>query len=128
LIVLDTHAWIWWATESRKLPVRMRRRIDRAPTIGVSAISCWEIAMLEAKARIRFDRTVLGWIEQALATEKLELLPIDPPVAVLAAQLPHFGGDPADHIIVATAKLQSAPLISADTRIAASKLVHVLWE
>lgn len=49
MILLDTHAWIWWVTESPNLSSRARRTITRSDELGVSAISCWEVAMLVAK-------------------------------------------------------------------------------
>lgn len=127
MIVFDTHAWIWWSASSRKLPPRVRRRLDNARELGVPAISCWEVGMLEAKRRLKLDRPARSWVTQALQMPHVELLPLEPEVAVLAAQLPEFGGDPGDHMIVATAKILRAPLVTADERITASGLVEVIW-
>jgi PIN domain nuclease of toxin-antitoxin system len=127
VIVLDTHAWIWWLDGSKKLPARTRRRIDRAKAIGVCAISCWEVARLVVHGRLKLDRQVHEWVASALRAPRVELLPLEPEVAVAAAALGAFGGDPADHMIVATARDRKAPLATADERITESGLVHVVW-
>ena len=99
MIVLDTHAWIWWATGSARLPAMARHAIDGAEALGVCAISLWEVGMLVAKRRIEFDREPLVWLKQALALPRVDLLPLSPEVAVEAARLPSaFPGDPADQI------------------------------
>ncbi len=127
MIVLDTHAWIWWASHSRKLPARVRRRIDGEDELGVSAISCWEVGMLVMRGRLKLDRDVRAWVREALSLARVALLPLEPEVAVLAAQLPDYGGDPADDLIVSTARSLEAPLATADSRISESGLVHVVW-
>jgi PIN domain nuclease of toxin-antitoxin system len=123
VIVLDTHAWIWWVDGSKKLPARTRRRVDRAAAVGVCAISCWEVGRLVVHGRLKLDRQVREWVDSALRTPRVELLALDPDVAVAAASLGAFGGDPADHMIVATAREKRAALVTADERIAGSGLV-----
>ena len=127
MIVLDTHAWIWWLDGSKKLPARTRRRIDRAKAVGICAISCWELARLVVHGRLKLDRQVHEWVASALRAPRVELLPLEPEIAVAAAALGAFGGDPADHMIVATARDRKAPLATADERIAVSGLVEVVW-
>ena len=127
MIVLDTHAWIWWLDGSKKLPARTRRRIDRAKAIGVCAISCWELARLVVHGRLKLDRQVQEWVASALCAPRVELLALDPEIAVAAATLGTFGGDPADHMIVATARDRRAPLATADERITESGLVEIVW-
>ena len=56
MIVLDTHAWIWWVAVPDKLSARAHHAIDAAEALGVCAISCWEVAMLVARRRLEFDR------------------------------------------------------------------------
>jgi PIN domain nuclease of toxin-antitoxin system len=127
MIVLDTHAWLWWVTGSRKLPTRVRRRLDRPGSVGVCSVSCWEVAMLVQRGRLKLDRDARTWVSQALSVPTVELIPLDAEIAVAAAQLPDFGGDPADRMIVASACRHGARLATADERIAASGLVTVLW-
>jgi PIN domain nuclease of toxin-antitoxin system len=128
MIVLDTHAWLWWVSKPSSLNRTARSRIDRETRIGVSAISCLEVATLVAKGRISLDRDTLEWLEAALATRKVELIPLTPPIAVKATQLGNdFPGDPADRIIAATSILESAPLVTKDSRIRDSSAVITVW-
>lgn len=118
MIVLDTHAWIWWVSEPAKLGRRARREIDRGRKIGIPAICCLEVSVLAARDRIRLDRPTLDWIHDTLALPRVELLPLTPAAAVNAAELlAMFPGDPADRLIVATAILESALLVTKDDRI-----------
>jgi PIN domain nuclease of toxin-antitoxin system len=82
LILLDTHVWVWWAAEPKKLSARARKAVESIDEIGVSAISPWEVAMLVSKGRLELDRDVLLWIRQALALPKVSLVPLSPEIAV----------------------------------------------
>jgi PIN domain nuclease of toxin-antitoxin system len=128
MIVLDTHAWLWWVSKPSNLSRAARHRIGAETRIGVSAISCLEVATAVAKRRITLDRDPLSWLEQALALPQVELLPLTPTIAVKATQLGNdFPGDPADRIIVATSILESAALITKDSRIRAHASVNTIW-
>jgi PIN domain nuclease of toxin-antitoxin system len=128
MIVLDTHAWIWWASRKSRLSRRARTAMDKADTLGICAISCWEIAMLVDYGRLELDRDVRMWIEHALALPKIELVPLTPDVAVGAYRLPEgFHGDPADRMIVATARLRSCSLITKDAGIRDWGHVQAIW-
>jgi PIN domain nuclease of toxin-antitoxin system len=127
LIVLDTHTWVWWAAQSDKLPKSARGCIEEADEIGVSAISCWEVAMLVSKNRLNFDRDVLLWMRQALALPRVELLPISPEIATAATTLTGFHGDPADRLIVSTALACEAPLVTRDRLIRSWPGVMTHW-
>jgi PIN domain nuclease of toxin-antitoxin system len=118
MIVLDTHTWIWLVNDDPLLTRRMRDVIDAArkgsERLGVSVISCWEIGMLVAKNRIRLSVNVDTWISDSLSLPEMELLDLTPPVAVAASRLPgDFHGDPADRILVATARAFDCPLMTA---------------
>ena len=128
MIVLDTHAWVWWAAGSTKLGRRAGRRIQSASHVSVPAVCAWEVAMLVAKGRLELDRPVLAWIRQALALPGVEAAPLTPEIAVRAAGLgAGFRGDPADRMIVATALEQRAPLVTKDENLRSSKLVETVW-
>jgi PIN domain nuclease of toxin-antitoxin system len=128
VIVLDTHAWIWWATESRKLSKKAARRIRGASALGVSAISVWEVATLVARGRLRLDRDVEEWVGQALSLPQVELLPLSAVVAIRSTQLGSgFHSDPADQIIVATALVLDAPIVTSDQRIQSFEHVGWIW-
>ena len=128
VILLDTHAWLWWVADASRLGKNAAREIRRADRIGISAISCLEVATAVAKGKISIDRGILDWLEQALAQPKVELLPLTPQVSVKATQLgAAFHGDPADRIIVATAILETAVLATKDFRIRRYPGVPTLW-
>ena len=128
MIVLDTHAWIWWVSEPAKLGRVARQEIHRAKKIGVPAICCLEVATLAARNRITLDRPPLQWLHDALALPRVDLLAITPAVAVKAAELPAlFPGDPADRLVAATAILESALLITKDERMHKAAIVRTAW-
>jgi len=128
MILLDTHAWIWWAGESPRLSPRARQAIDETDELGISVISCWEVAMLVSKQRIGFSIDVQDWIDLALQRPKARTIPLDPRIAVLSTRLPgDFHADPADRLIVATCLTYGIPLITRDQRIANWQQVSVIW-
>jgi len=115
VIVLDTHAWLWWQTADEKLSNRAQSEIDRADRIGVCTISCYEIVRATARGRIQLDRDVRTWISQALATERIEPLGLTHRVASEAGALgPEFPGDPVDRIIYATTIEHGTRLVTRD--------------
>ena len=115
--------------DTRLGPESRRTVLDawRDDEVGVSAITPWEIALLVEKGRLRLVREVSGWLDAALAAPGVRLLPIEPGVALDSVRLPGaFHADPADRLIVATARRWSAPLITADAAIIAyGKAGHV---
>lgn len=128
MIVLDTHAWIWWASDPRKLSAPAHRAIEAADSVGVCAISCWELAMLVAKRRLELDRDALTWVKQALALPRVELVPLSPEIAVAATGLKgRFHGDPADRIIIATALDAKCGVVTKDRRIRRYGGVSSTW-
>jgi PIN domain nuclease of toxin-antitoxin system len=128
MTVLDTHAWIWWVSEPARLGKSARRILDGAKRVGVPAVCCLEVATLAARGRITLDRPPLEWIHDPLAQPHVELLALTPAVAVKAASFPStFPGDPADRLVVATAMIESAILITKDDRIRRSGAVETVW-
>jgi len=129
LIVLDTHAWLWWASDAKRLSARARTAIENADTVGVCTISCWEVAMLEQHRRIELDRPVRTWIGQALAQDRVRPLVLTPEIAVSAALLDpqRFVGDPADRIIYVTALAHQSRLATKDMGLRAFDRQTTLW-
>jgi PIN domain nuclease of toxin-antitoxin system len=111
MIILDTHVWIWYVTESSKLSVKAKDAIINADVCGVSAISCWEVAMLIEKMRIAFSLKIEEWIKLALDFDKIKLISLSPEISIQAVKFgKDFHGDPADRIIAATSFLTNSVL------------------
>jgi PIN domain nuclease of toxin-antitoxin system len=129
MVVLDTHAWLWWVADRTRLSAAAAAAIEESESIGVAAISCWEVAMLALRGRIALDRDLARWVRQALAQQGVAALPLTPPVALAAALLERerFGGDPADRMIYATAREAGARLITRDARIREFDPRGTLW-
>jgi len=128
VIVLDTHAWIWYASEDPRLSKRAKARIHRAEALGIHPVSCWEVAMLSNSGRLKLSVEVSSWVEHALERPKVELLPFTPSAAIRAAGLGgSFPGDPADRFIVASALEMKVPLVTRDRRITEWSHVETIW-
>jgi PIN domain nuclease of toxin-antitoxin system len=82
-------------------------------------ISCWEIAKLVEKGRLSFDLPINEWLDLALAYPGIELIDLSLPIILQSTRLEDFHNDPADQIIVATAKVLNVPLLTQDTKILA---------
>lgn len=128
MIVLDTHAWLWWVSSPNKLSERARQAIDGSGRIAVSTLSCWEIAMLAERGRIELDRPPAHWVRSALrADERTVAVAPDTETAVRSATLEGFHGDPADRFIYSTAITLGASLVTRDKRIRAFDRRRTVW-
>ncbi len=120
-ILLDTHIWLWLLTGDQALRQNIKKLIDKASAeneIFISAISIWEIAMLVSKDKIILNVPCLTWVSSALSLPGVNLVHLTPPIAVESCQLAgNFHGDPADRILVATAKIEDLILITHDKKI-----------
>lgn len=127
MIVLDTHAWMWWLDDPDLLSGPARGAIAGADEIGVSAMSVWEVGMLAARGRITPVQGVATWVRRALASADVRLVDVDLEIAAsgvdLAAHLP----DPADALIAATARAFRAPLVTKDRRIQNAPGLQIIW-
>ena len=121
MVVLDTHIWVWWIHGDRRLPAGVRAYLDARQTeVGISAISCWEVAKLVEYGRLTLPCPVAEWLDQALVYPGIRLLELTPRIIVESTQLPGtFHRDPADQLIVATARVYHCPLVTVDTKILA---------
>ena len=120
--LLDTHVWIWYVEdEAGRLSRRIQPRIERAVQRGdvvISAISVWEIAQLEAARRLDLALDVRVWVGRALAFPGVRLKGLSPSIAIESTRLPgQIHRDPADRILIATARLLGATLVTCDERI-----------
>ncbi len=122
MIVLDTHVWVWWVHGDPYLPAKHQNylQMNEAQGLGVSAISCWEVAKLVEVGRLVLPCPVGQWLQLALRYPATQLLPLTPEIAVESTQLPgQFHRDPSDQIIVATARVYQSPLVTMDRKILA---------
>ena len=129
MIVLDTHVWLWLRSEPERVPQAVRRRAE-ADGAALATVSCWEVATLARLGRISLDRDVSVWVDQALAERpSIEAIALDPAVAVAAGQLDdRFPGDPADRIILATARLLRCSLATGDRRLRSYAPDETIWD
>ena len=130
VIILDTHVWVWWVTGNPRLTAAQAAVIAHAyryRTVGISAVSCWEIAMLVYKGRLQLGADLLTWFREELDYPSVALLPLTPEIAVRAYHLPEtFQPDPADRLIVATAIEHGCPLVTSDERIIEHRVVPTI--
>jgi len=120
MIVLDTHVWVWWVHGDKRLTPTQAEVIaaNETDVIGVSAISCWEIAKLVEHGRLELPCPLSEWFEQALVYPGVCLLALTPGIAIESTQLPgQFHRDPADQIIVATARVNGCALVTSDANL-----------
>jgi PIN domain nuclease of toxin-antitoxin system len=120
-ILLDTHTWIWLFQGSTELSEDIIIKINRAGSKGkvfISAISIWELSMLVAKGRMTLSKTIHQWVENSLSQPGVNLSPLSPEISIESSFLPgKFHGDPADRIIVATARINNLILLTRDRKI-----------
>ena len=120
MIILDTHVWVWWAHASERLTSPQARIIQASETdvIGVSVISVWEIAKLVEYDRLELPCPLREWFDKALSYPGIRVVELTPEIAIRSTELPgEFHRDPADQIIVATARVYDCPLITSDDKI-----------
>jgi PIN domain nuclease of toxin-antitoxin system len=121
LLLLDTHVWLWLNAGSPDLSTETRETINGAAAAGtlrIAAISLWEVALLASRGRIVLGKSIGLWLEEALADPGPDIDPLSPQIAVESYALPDvFHRDPADRLIVATARVANATLMTRDRRI-----------
>ena len=131
MIVLDTHTWIWFISNPELLSKRAKKAADtamNAKEIFISSISAWEIALLVEKGRLKLTMDVTDWISQSERLPFFRFIPVDNSIALKAVNLPQpLHSDPADRIIIATAKAIGAPLVTKDEKILKYPHVKSIW-
>ncbi len=130
-VLLDTHVWVWWLTRGPRLSRMESKALDAEAERGglfLAAISLWEVQMLHGKGRLELPLAFSEWLERAAAPRMLTLVPLDVGVILALDKLPpSFHGDPADRLIVATARAHGLPLATHDANIRRSRSVK-LWK
>lgn len=128
--LLDTHAWVWWISGDPRLAVREREVLDSlSPSERpvLADISLWEVATLVERGRLELDMDLERWLAIASAPATVELARVTPAVAAEVARLPErFHRDPADRLIVATARVRKLSVLTRDRKITGARIVP-LW-
>jgi PIN domain nuclease of toxin-antitoxin system len=129
-LLLDTHFWIWWLTPRSPLKPAEQNALDAAAKLGgvyLAAISLWEAQLLHSKQRLQLPLPLSDWLTRATESRVLTVLPLDRDVVIAVDGLPsRFHGDPADRLIVATARVHGMPLATRDRAIRRSRTTK-LW-
>ena len=122
----DTHAVIWAMEDDPLLSDKARRAAAERNESAVCGISLWEVAALAAKGRIKLRIPLADWMDEL--TSRLPVLNISGAVAALCYELGEFHGDPADRIIVATARVHGLKIVTRDEKIRAYRKVTTVWD
>jgi PIN domain nuclease of toxin-antitoxin system len=131
VIVLDTHALVWWVSADPTLSKKAKAAIERELVGGeiiISSISAWEIAVLVEREKLVLSMDVSSWLDTISAIEAVRFMPVDVEIATKSVDLPgEFHKDPANRMIVATARKLAVPLVTKDEKIRAYAHVKTIW-
>ena len=130
-VLLDTHVWVWWLTPGSSLSRAEREALDEKAArreLFLAAISLWEAQVLHAKGRLDLPLPFAEWLARATDDRMISVLPLDVDVVLALGDLPlSFHGDPADRLIVATARAHAMPLATHDANIRKSRATQA-WK
>jgi PIN domain nuclease of toxin-antitoxin system len=129
VILLDTQVWMWWTTQNAQLPERIKSLLvrRREEGFGVSRFSCWEVAKKVERGKLGLGQDLDSWLDAAEAAPGVVMLDVTRAVLVESTRLPgNFHRDPADQIIVATARVHDLQLLSTDRDILAYPHVRTI--
>jgi PIN domain nuclease of toxin-antitoxin system len=121
-LLLDTHVFLWWRANDRRLGAPVRVAVAEADLVFVSAATAWEAAIKASLGRLRYPDT----IEAGVDASGFEKLPISLAHAERAARLPPHHADPFDRMLIAQAQSEDLTLVTRD-RSLASYEVKLLW-
>ncbi len=126
MVVFDTHAAVWWASEPTRLGRRAHARLETEDRLGIPAIVFWEVALLVRKRKLDLGMPVADWAGAIQSVPRVETLPLTAEIAIEADAL-QMHADPADRFIVATALRFGVPLISKDRLLRSLRFVDTIW-
>jgi PIN domain nuclease of toxin-antitoxin system len=132
MIVIDTHVLVWWVSGMKSLSTTAEKVVKDTLLSGseviVSSISAWEISMLIEKGRLVLSMDVASWLDEVSQIDGVRFVPVDNEIGIKSTVLPgEFHKDPADRMIVATARKLAAPLVTADEKIIDYEHVKTIW-
>jgi PIN domain nuclease of toxin-antitoxin system len=126
VLVLDTHAALWWTLEPDRLGRKVSAHLARADAIGIPTIVFWEVALLVRKGRLELDMEAAEWARKISMIPRVTTLPLSTEIALLADAL-DMHPDPADRFIVATAVTHHASLATKDTLLRQLRFLRTVW-
>lgn len=131
MILLDTHALLWWLDDAKQLSKRASNVIAKEQQSGdlvISTISVWEICLLVKANRLILHTDIDVWLTDLGSVPNLQIISVDTIIAKTSVFLPDWPHkDPADRIIVATALRLAAPIVTADAKIRGYSKIHTIW-
>jgi PIN domain nuclease of toxin-antitoxin system len=130
MILLDTHTWIWTHSATKLLSDNVKKLIKKTliDQRAIASISIWEFAMMVVKGRINVKIDPKLWLDNAIKNSGLKVIELSPEIALESCNLPgNFHKDPADQIIVATARIHNLTLLTKDRKILNYRHVNALW-
>ena len=130
MILLDTHTWIWSHSATWLLSDNVKKLIKKTQTDhrAIASISIWEFAMMVTRGRINVKIDPKLWLNNAISNSGLKVIELTPEIALESCNLPgDFHTDPADQIIVATARTYNLTLLTKDKKIMEYPHVEAIW-
>jgi len=130
MILLDTHVWVWYVSSPGYLSQMAMEYVEQAKReqrVFISCISAWEVALLVKKGRLQLTIDVGDWISRSEKLPFFQFVPVDNAIALKSIYLSGLHPDPADRMIIETALLLGAPIVTKDERIRAYPAVETIW-
>jgi PIN domain nuclease of toxin-antitoxin system len=131
MIVLDTHAWLWFISEPEILSKKAAKAVSAAvkeKCVFVSSISAWEVALLVVNKRLKLSLDVTDWVAKSENLPFIQFISVSNAIAIKSVNLPQpLHPDPADRIIIATALSTGVPLVTKDKKLLNYPHVKTIW-
>jgi len=112
-ILIDTHAFLWWVDDDKRLSKRARRVIAGGDCF-LSIATAWELAIKVSLGKLTLSRRVSHFFEEQAVTNRFSILGVQLRHIGELEQLPHHHGDPFDRLLVAQATAESLTIVSKD--------------
>ena len=131
MVVIDTHAWLWWLHDPSRLSPLARTSLfseEKQGIIIISAISVWEIAVKLQLGKLTLPMDIHAWYEKAASYPGIRIEPVTPRDSIESTLLPgDFHKDPADRLIIALARRHGVSLVTRDQAIIDYPHVETIW-